>query len=184
MVLVNYISLVVWAATILLAFVLSYTVGRALSIRSGAVLITSFAAAVIIGAFLWLFSVISQPQPCKVSVTSPSSGTEIQGYQIDVSGKVDPPSAQVTVIVRSEKDIRWWVQDITKPQELSGSWSLTAHIGKANEGQDETYELVALASNDSALFNLFTGRLLYKGLTLHQTPRWSQSELVLIRRAK
>lgn len=151
--------------------------------RSGAVWTTSFAAAVLSGAFLWLFAVISQPQLCKVSVTSPSNGLEIQGYEIDVVGKVTPPSAQVTVIVRSETDIRWWVQEVIKPPELSGVWTLTANIGKPNEGKGETYEIVALASNDTTLFNLFTWRFLFKGLTLHQTPRWNQSELVVIRRA-
>ena len=184
MVLDNHVTLVVWSVTILLTFVVSYFIGRALSIRSASVLVMSIAAAVVTGSFLWLFAVISQPQACKVLVTSPSSGTEIRGYQIDVSGKVEPPTAQVTLIIRSETDKRWWVQDIIKPQKLSGSWSLTAQVGEENVGVNETYELIALASNDSALFNLFTGRFLYKGLTLHQTPGWNLSELILIRRTK
>jgi hypothetical protein len=179
----NQISLVVWVATILFAFFMAYITGRSLSMRSGAVWSLSFAATVVTGAFLWLFAVISQHQPCKVSVTSPSSGSVIQGYKIDVIGKVDPPSARVTVIVRSETDSRWWVQEIVKPSGLSGVWTLTAHIGKQNEGKGETYEIVALASNDSTLYNLFTKRFLYEGLTLNQTPRWCQSELILIRRA-
>ena len=182
MILANHISLVAWTTTILLAFILSFVLGRALSMRTGVVLILSLAGVVITGAFLLIFSAISQPQPCKVMITSPKNETEIRGYQINVSGNVDPPPARVTVIVRSETDKKWWVQDIIRPKKPSGSWSMNAQIGEENVGADETYEIVALASNDSRVFNIFTGRYLYKGLTLNQTPGWNQSELVIIRR--
>jgi len=68
--------------------------------------------------------------------------------------------------------------------DRAGEWSLTAHLGTRNAGLDENFQIIALASDDSAVFNLVTGRFIRRGLVLRVVPLWNQSNLVIVRRVR
>ena len=104
-----------------------------------------------------------------------------------IEGRVSPPDARVTVVVRSETDIRWWVQPVVTAERtdaLTGHWSVRAHIGTPTEGRRQSFELVALASADSRLFDALTGRAFMSGTPQDNIPLWTQSEPVVIWREK
>jgi hypothetical protein len=184
LILTNIYSLAIWCLTISLVLLSSFTIGRIASLRIGLVWITSIGASLLTLSALWLFSITSTPRPCQVTITSPPNGMEVHGPEITVTGTIAPTTARVTVVVRSETDVRWWVQEILDKRHHSGDWSLTARIGTQQAGLGETYEIVALASDDSYLFNLFTGRFLYHGLRNSAMPLWNQSQLIVLRRVK
>src|SRR5215213_572078 len=113
---------------------------------------TLFLAVIVMGGTvggLYLFSAYARPAPVTVTIVSPTDHSEFRGHRMQVMGIVSPPSSSVTLVVRSEKDLRWWVQDVVRVEKVEGSvgqWSIDAHIGSLKEGRRENFYIIALAS--------------------------------------
>lgn len=136
-------------------------------------------------AGLYLFCLSARPVPANVTITSPSSGSHVIGNRLQVSGTVSLPNSRVTLVVRSEKDLRWWVQSVVKAEEETvgiNKWSINAYVGSPTAGSGESFQIIALASGDGYLFRLITGRLLDEGASLKNVPLWEQSEPIVVRR--
>jgi len=171
--------------TIILIVAVTLLIAQVYSLPRGSKVMLSIAVTALTVMALRLIPLVLHPEPCTVSISSPQTGHMVDGYQVTVSGNVAPKTARVTVVVRSESDLRWWVQEIVHTENIDnslGEWSLTAFLGTLDEGLNKNFELIALASNDSVIFNLATGRFLRQGLTLPVVPLWSQSDLVIVRR--
>src|SRR5438105_3223301 len=72
-------------------------------------------------AALYLYRMNVRPTSAIVTIKSPENNVLIEGYSLRVVGTVNPPSAHVALIVRSETDLRWWVQSIVLPSQAKGS---------------------------------------------------------------
>jgi hypothetical protein len=136
---------------------------------------------------LVLLRLSTEPGSAVVSITSPRPSTHVEGYQLQVSGTVRPAHARVTLLVRSERDPRWWVQTVVHPRTIEGTtglWSIDARVGTATEGIQETFYIVALASSSTYWHDIVSGHDLTTGRRLLAVPAWSQSEPLTVWRAR
>jgi hypothetical protein len=166
-----------------LAWVLARTVR--LRVVPTSALMALAAAACFAG--LYMYSTYMPSKEVILVVESPTIGAQVASDVVRISGSVDPPGAAVTVMVRSETDERWWIQDpATRAEDGTGRWTIEAHLGTKTEGlgrdgRGETFNVIAIGSADSSLFNLLTGRTLTAG-PYETTPRWAQSSPLIVRR--
>jgi hypothetical protein len=179
-----------WIVWIIIALLVSFAwlVGsRALRMAwIPAVMLALLVAAGVFGA-LYLFRSHASPSPVQVSITSAQSGDLVVEKSVQISGTVVPNNASVTVIVRSEKDMKWWIQDMAKVKirdDVIGQWQTTVLLGTQSEGIDENFQIIALASSDNMLFNILTGRYITVGQPCDRIPRWENSAPVILRRIK
>jgi|GEM_PF-2087366 len=120
-------------------------------------------------------------------INSPRSGEQVEGYRIQVRGTVTPSSARVILIVRSEKDTRWWMQKSAETTAVNGDigqWQTDVWLGTPTEGASLNYQIIAVSSADSPVFNLFTGRLIVEEKPYNHIPDWQQSKPKVVRRTK
>lgn len=165
----------VWFALALAAGGLTFALARRLGLRRwpGAALALLGAGAGF--ASLYLFSTEAQPRKAVVTIRQPPNGTRVAGYRLRVEGVARPADSLVTLVVRSETDEHWWVQDVVRPDPQSGLWSIDAYLGTPTQGVRQSFTILALASADGTLFNLLTGRRLSRGMTWWTVPLWNRS---------
>jgi hypothetical protein len=135
-------------------------------------------------ALLSLFSTEAHARIATVSIQQPPNGARIDSFHLRVEGIVAPASSVVTLLVRSESDDRWWVQDVVRADPKSGKWLIDAYVGTPTEGVHQSFTLIALASDDDVLFNLLAGRHLRRGMVLGTVPPWNRSALRVVWRAR
>jgi hypothetical protein len=181
------ISWVTWIIIALLASFAWLVGSRAL--RMAWVPAFMLALLVIVGVWgaLYLFRAHASPSHVQVSITSPKSGDLVAEKGVQISGTIVPNNASVTVVVRSEKDMKWWIQEMAKVKisdGVVGQWQTTALLGTRSEGIGENFQIIALASSNNTLFNILTGRYITVGQTCDRIPRWEQSKPVVLRRTK
>lgn len=185
--LLNPFTLLSWSATLLAVFIAVRAIARLRSVsRRMTAVVSAVALTLALGALVYCLR-LSQPRQCSVAIIYPPTGTMVASSKLIVSGTVEPSSARVAVVVRSETDTHWWVQEIVRPSQhndRAGKWSLTAHLGDRNAGTDENFQIIALASDDNVAFNLITGRFIRRGLELPVVPLWNQSNFVIVRRVR
>lgn len=134
---------------------------------------------------LFIHSHYARPTPVHVTIASPRSGQEILGHRIRVAGTVAPPGARVALVIRSEKDVRWWVQgvvDAEVQQDGTCEWAVDSRLGTGTEGINENFQIIALGSADGTAFNALTGRIVMKGTRNAALPDWWQSSPTVVRR--
>jgi hypothetical protein len=132
----------------------------------------------------YLFIYDITPSPVNIMITKPQSGYEQSDTELYVEGIVSPAESTVVVMVRSESDNKWWIQSAIQPQEKIngiGKWTMKAYIGTKKEGINQTYNIIALASNDSPFFNFITGRALISTI-YGSLPTWNKSEPIVVLR--
>jgi hypothetical protein len=178
------ITWLTWLGIVSVVAALTILYSRRINLRwlPSLVLVTVVASGTLAG--LYLIRSYVRPTPATVTVSGPML-TELTGTHLRLRGTVTPAQSRVTVVVRSETDQRWWVQSVVSAENDgsgAGRWAIDAVIGSAQEGNDENFQIVALASADSFAFNLITGRFLFKGNTLRNMPQWQQSEPIVVRR--
>lgn len=182
------ISWISWFATSIIVAIFAVAFSRKLKFKRFHAIIIATLAAVSVFGTLSIYRDYAKPTPVNVVITSPSTGARLEGYRVQVTGTVFPPDALVTVVIRSETDLKWWVQTIVKPEPIDdnkiGKWTINGYIGTDKAGINKNFYIIALASADNVLFNLLTGRTIAARTSLKNIPLWSQSEPVVIRRIK
>ena len=176
-----------WGVIVFLIFFAMIVTTRKLSFPKGMRIATAVITSILTLIALVTYSRLSQSQQCNVAISYPKTGDTTSNFEYTISGIVKPKTARVTVVVRSERDTRWWVQEIVSAiaeNDSVGKWSLKIFLGSKEVGTEQNYEIIALATNNSFLFNLMTGRFLYDGYTSAVVPLWNQSDLVIIRRVR
>lgn len=141
--------------------------------------------AVVTVSLLALLAIFVEHSPSSVAIVDPTSISTVGGSTIEVVGTVNPSDARVTVLARAESDTRWWVQPIVRgvrSENEEGSWSVSAALGTETVGRHENYQLIALSSVNSPIFNILTGRYLREGDTYSTIPLWNLSEPITVRR--
>jgi len=184
-------AIYMWLSWFAIALVVGYLVsglGMAIRLKKWPAFVLGLLGIGTAFTALAAFRASAHPATASVSITSPSSGTAINGYHLTVVGTANPPDCRITLVIRSETDFRWWVQSVIRPQHVQGQlgvWSISALIGTPNEGQFRNFHIIALASADSFWFNLLTGgRYLTPGQAPPSVPLWNQSSPVVIWRTK
>jgi hypothetical protein len=175
---------IVWFGVALAAGGSTFLVVRRLRMRPSMSLLAAVLAAGACLALLSLFSAEAPARKASVTIEHPPNGTRVEGYRLRVEGAVHPASSLVTLLVRSESDDRWWVQDVVHPDPQSGRWLIDAYVGTSTEGVRQSFTLLALASDDGVAFNLLTARHLQRGMSLRIVPQWNRSPLHVVWRAR
>lgn len=176
-----------WCGATLLAFVVFTAIGRLSMLRKSVRAMVTTIASILTLVSLISYSKLAHPQPCTVVMQSPKPYDFIADSQLTITGTVRPSTARVTAVIRSERDTRWWVQELSSSTgcgDSVGEWSLRACLGTGQEGINEEYEIIALALNDGILFEVLTGRWLHVGLTSPTIPLWNQSQTLLVHRVR
>lgn len=181
------ISWIVWIIIALIASFAWFMGSRALRMAwVPSAMLALLVIAGVLGA-LYLFRSHAKPSHVQISITSPQSGKSVTKKSVQISGIVMPNNASVTVVVRSEKDMKWWIQDMAKVKirnDVIGQWQTTVLLGTQSEGINENFQIIALASSDNMLFNILTGRYITVGQPCDKIPRWENSAPVILRRTK
>jgi len=136
-------------------------------------------------ALLFAYQANAQMTPVEIRIVSPSDNSRAESALISVSGTVRPADARVTLMVSGETDERWWIQSIIVSQSRDGNhgvWSINAHLGEPVPSKPENFQIIAMASGDSRLFNLITGRVIWANAPRTTLPQWITSQPVVIRR--
>lgn len=179
------ITYILWLS---LAFVLGFAVliiARTCHLRwTPSFLLASLVAASLI-AGLYIARSNFSPKSVKVTIESPKTNTKLKRHKIQISGTVFPANARVAVAIRSEKDPRWWIQSVIRPDRQDGDmgkWSINGYLGTPNAGKNENFYIVALASADNPFLAALTGHEIRKKGSVTRLPIWIQSPIVVIRR--
>ncbi|HEX5715229.1 MAG TPA: hypothetical protein VF179_03655 [Thermoanaerobaculia bacterium] len=147
-------------------------------------LVASLLATIAVLALLFFLRTSLRPRAVELHITRPEGGAIVEGFKLRVEGTANPTEALVTLAVRSEKDKTWWVQDLVRPDPVSGRWAIKSHLGTPTEGKGENYYLVVLASADMPLTNFLLGRRLRTGMRLQSIPPWNQSKPLVVWRQR
>jgi len=166
---------IAWCMLALAAGGLTFALSRRLSLHRRLVLALALLVAGAVFASLYLFGIEARPRRVEVAIRQPTNGTRVEGHRLRVEGVVRPASSLVTLVMRSESDEHWWVQDVVRPDPQSGLWFIDAYVGTPKVGARQSFTIIALASDDGALFNLLAGRRLSRGMTLGTVPLWNRS---------
>lgn len=180
----NLETWIAWFALALAAGALTFALARHLGLGRWLALALALLGASAGFASLYLFSTEAQPQKVDLTIQRPRNGARVEGYRLRVEGVARPASSLVTLLVRSESDERWWVQDVVRPDPQSGLWQIDAYLGTPKEGVRQSFTILALASNDGVLFNVLAGRRLLRGMTLETVPLWNRSPPCVVWRAR
>ncbi len=136
------------------------------------------------GVLLWRNT--ATPAHAEITLTAPAPLTHVTGTALRIEGSVQPAGARIALAVRAEGDPRWWIQTGRVSRTRRGGiehWAVEATLGTRREGAGQAFEVVALASANGALFDVFAGRYLLPGST-PAVPPWAQSAPVLVWRAQ
>jgi len=142
-----------------------------------------FVSSIALTVWTWSWFTHITIRPVKVTITKPVDGEHVNMRYL-VQGTVDDPHSKVHVIVHPLSVSSMWVQ----PPPLvntDGRWKTNVYFGTHNQGTDEKYEVVALATNENFLVNLLTGNSLREGQILKGLPRiTNRSNIVTVTRAE
>lgn len=172
--------LLVWLGLALLGGGAVFLLAGRIGVRRRPTLVASLLTAIAVLALLFVLRTSLKPRHVELHITRPEGGAIVEGYKLRVEGTAKPAEALVTLAVRSEKDQTWWVQDLVRPDPVSGRWSIESYLGTPNEGRGEHYYLVALASADGPFTSFLLGRRLSTGMKLRTIPPWNQSEPIVV----
>lgn len=181
------VTWIIWLLVALAIGALAAAAARGIRLRWVPSLLVAAVAAGGALAGLYLWASAAKPTPVVVAIVEPKSMEQVEGARLRVSGTVSPSRARVTLLVRSERDLRWWAQSVVTSADAGGgvgSWSIDAHLGTREAGARENFQIVALASADGSLFNLLTGRAVSGNTTLTSVPLWEKSAPVVVRRTR
>lgn len=184
----NNIKAILLAIWTIMSCGLGFLVYHILKRMNGRKLISSLFLSAIPGIIIFciwsLYIYGIAPSPANIVISKPQSGYILHDTELYVEGIVSPAESTVVVMVRSESDNKWWIQSAIQPQEKIngiGKWTMKAYIGTKKEGINQTYNIIALASNDSPFFNFITGRALIS-TTYGSLPTWNKSEPIVVLR--
>lgn len=142
-----------------------------------------FVVSVLLATIAWSWLASSGVTPLRVNITDPPDGGNVT-MQYFVKGTVADPDARVYVVVHPLRVSEMWVQ---KPPivDRSGNWQTQATFGGDALGIGESYEVIALATNDNFVATWATGNSLSEGRKLTSLPRKSnRSNRVTVIRPK
>jgi hypothetical protein len=175
---------IAWLVLALAAGALTFALARRLGLGPRLGLALALLGASAGFAALYLYSTEAQPRKVDLAIRQPKNGARVEGNRLRVEGVARPASSLVTLVVRSESDERWWVQDVVRPDPQSGLWLIDAYLGTPTEGVRQSFTIVALASDDGVLLNVLAGRRLSRGMTLATVPLWNRSSPCVVWRAR
>jgi hypothetical protein len=142
----------------------------------------SAAAALIVLAVALAFANISGPK-FEVNITIPKNG-EVVSQRIPVAGEVGNEGTKLWVLVHPVAQDVWWVQD--SPVILAdGRWHGYANLGTSELGAGQTFEIIALASNETSFRMALRGVQLQTNQELHALPPYyAKSNLIAVTRGR
>lgn len=120
-----------------------------------------------------------------VEVRTPGFGELIAAGSTVVSGNVRPPTADVVVALRSEKDLNWWLWPVEKSGSLdptTGSWKLEVQLGAGSAGIEENFQIVALAAGLPWHCRFRRCARVVPDGKQPSLPAWTRSEPLTVRR--
>lgn len=183
-----YPTVIAWLVVTLLVVLGTLRAGRViLSLRWAPSALLALLGLIATVSLLFAFRTYWPSRPATVTITSPREGRQVGGTQLLVSGTVQPADARVILLVRSETDVQWWPQlPPTRVLRDDGvrTWSVDATLGTDDTGIGQNFMILAVASADSSLFNLLADRWADDTRARTTVPRWSLSNLVVVRRTK
>jgi len=136
----------------------------------------------IVIAFLILVNL--SPPDLDVEIMSPEEGASV-GHRYTIQGKVSDPSALVYVLIHPLSTNLWYVQN--RPAVRSdGRWSTIIYFGTIDgEGIGDSYEVVALATDENWFLRKLRGTSLTSGQRLKTIPQHgSNIDTVMVRRTE
>lgn len=180
------ITLIIWFIISLVVFCVALVIWRSKFRWSTSVFLAMVVGGGTFGS-LYIYQISVRPYNVTLTITTPFNGAKIKGDRVNIAGTVNPSQASVTVLIRSEKAIGWWVQSIVRPKNEKGPighWSIKGYLGTEHEGINENFYIIAIASADSLLFNLLTGRIVIANRFVENIPPWTLSDPVIVRRVE
>lgn len=102
------------------------------------------------------------------------------GWKVTIQGTISSRDFQVFVLVHALLSDTWIVQSTVSRPSKTGIWRTTCYLGAERKGQDEDYEIIAVASAKNDQYR--TGQR----IPANQFPPTdlSQSETILVRRVR
>lgn len=146
----------------------------------------AYAAGTILVILLVLIGTIwfaNRPTPSiDLKILAPSDGSECENKTI-VQGKVSPSQSVVYVLVHPLSTNIWWVQNLPLVQN-DGHWQTQVYLGEENVGIKESYEIIAVATNENYLMRLIRGSYLSLGQLGAIPPYFAKSNLIVVKRIR
>lgn len=152
--------------------------------RQKFLLIISFLVASVIFAVISVVSLSKvRIKPVNVSIVEPKDGAQVEGYRCLVKGSVNDSDARVSVVVRPLTPTDYWVQEVPT-KDANGNWQINAHLGENNVGDNEGYEISALATNENFIVTWVTGNSLSAGKHEDLPGNTNRSNIVTVTRVR
>jgi hypothetical protein len=139
------------------------------------------AAVLALAIVTWL---ANWPAPAiETVINEPKDGAEV-GQRTVVSGKTAPTPEIVYVLVHPRSTSTWWVQELPLVQR-DGKWSVDVYIGTASAGIGESFDIIAVATNDGWLMRILRDADLATAEQLStMIPSLAKSNLVTVKRIR
>lgn len=169
------------AFTLLVSGVASFFLHRWTSDRRIGMLGGVSVVVLALGIIVWF---ADRPAPdIETVITEPNDGAEVEERTV-VKGKSTPIPEVVYVLVHPRSTNSWWVQDLPVVQR-TGDWSVDVSMGTASAGIGESFDIIALATNEGRLIRILRDVDLVTAQQLTTTiPSLSKSNLVTVKRIR
>ena len=119
----------------------------------------------------------------EIKINSPSDNYLLEGKLIKIVGEISHPKSTVYLLIHPKSTPMYWIQDPIQGDD-SGNWQGTAYLGTDSLGLTDSYEILALSSTSSTIFNILAGRYYYPGQTLDKLPDIGKSNIITVKRIK
>jgi hypothetical protein len=133
-------------------------------------------ATAVISAYLISILRLAHPQ-AKVSISQPPSSVDTAW--VTLQGTVSPPGARVFVLVHPDQDRFWWVQQ-EAALGTAGAWKADVSLGNPEVGGSTYYQIVVVASNNSAMADDVCNQGMAAGEQLPRPPRLPSTPMFTI----
>lgn len=129
---------------------------------------------------IYLFSIFWFGGPvAQVKIKVPPDLLATNRSWITIEGTVSPPDARVHVLVHPNQDLYWWVQqEATKG--IQGAWRAEVSLGIPENGKGTHFQVVAVASTNSIIFDVICNLGLAEGDQLERPPALPSTDMITI----
>lgn len=124
--------------------------------------------------------------PVEIAIEKPSNEAVISGKETVISGTVSPSNSRIFVLVHPVDSNRWWIQEppvVFQREDEQAQWKASIHLGTEDLGAGESFQVVAVASQDPEWFDLLAGRHYQAGDEVHSLPPLSRSNVLILHRS-
>jgi uncharacterized membrane protein len=142
-----------------------------------------FLASMIFAVVCFIYLSNVRVTPIQITISEPGNDAKVEGHRYLVKGTISDQNSVSYVVVRSLESSDYWVQD-PPTIDSNNNWQVNTYFGERNVGNNERYEIIALATHENFLVTWLTGNYLSTGKRRDLPNNTNRSNVVTVTRTR